>query len=339
MSRIQRRHILLASGAMLAAWLARAQAPKAGHPRRIGVLGLSFEPKIPAAQRAGVIALRKLGWIEGENLIVERAYAELRIERLTALAEGLLRKRVEVVWTDGSQSALAAARATQTVPIAFSNAVWPLETGLIDSFARPGRNLTGTSIFAETGTSTKRLEFLREIVPTAKRLSRLSQPDLTETLAGGTFDMGAVWDAAAERLGFVGRAHAIRKEGDIDAAFAEIAAWPAQAINASGGDYTFGVRQRIAEFALSNRMPSVFSSRSFVEAGGLLSYAPLPAEGMTLLVRSFEYVDRILRGARPSELPVERPSRFELVINMKTAKALGLKIPQTLLARADRVIE
>jgi putative ABC transport system substrate-binding protein len=339
MSRIQRRHILFASGAMLAAWLARAQAPKVGQPRRIGVLALSFEPKIPVAQRLTIIAFRKLGWIEGENLLVERAYADLRADRLPALAEELVRKRVEIIWTIGPDATLAAARATRSIPIVFMNVPYPVEQGLIDSFARPGRNLTGTSFFTDAGVGEKLYEFLREIAPAAKRLSRLSEPHAVETLAAGRVDLGRAARTSAHRLGFELRSHEIRKLEDLDTAFAEITAWRADAIHAAGGEHLYVARQRIAEFGLRHRLPCSSASFATVEAGGLLSYGAAASEVEAMYIRGAEYMDRILRGARPSELPVQRPSKYELVINSKTAKALGLKIPQSLLLRAHRVIE
>jgi putative ABC transport system substrate-binding protein len=340
MGKFRRRQFLIASGAMLASRLARAQPRAPDGNRTIGVLFLNaLDPKSPPTEDIGTKTLRKLGWIEGQNIVIERRFADFRRERLAGLAQELVRKRVEVIFAIGPQPAIEAGRATQTIPIVFFNGVWPVETGLVDSLARPGRNLTGTSLFADTGVSTKRLEFLREIVPAAKRLSQLSQPDIEETLAGGRFDMRAVFQAAAERLGFERRVHVIRKVEDFDAAFAEIIAWGAHAINGAGGDYIFAARERIAEFALRHRLPSVFSFQAPVEAGGLLSYSPATAEWTAMVVRSAEYIDRILRGARPAELPVVLPNKYELLINLKTAKALGLKIPPPLLLRADRVIE
>lgn len=329
---------LTALGLAGAAPRASAQAPKAGSPRRIGILVLGVAPKTPVAQRSTSIRLRKLGWIEGENLIVERAYADLNAERLAGLAEELLRRGVELILTFGPEASLAAARATRTVPVVFVAVTWPVEQGLIDSFARPGRNLTGTSFYTGVEVSNKRLEFLREIAPAAKRLSWLWPSDFAETVAGGSYDMIPTMAAAATGLGFEIRFHPIRRTEDIDGAFGEITAWRAQAVAAAGA-HVLAARQRIAEFALRHRLPTAYPSHEHVEAGGLLSYAPPPSELAAMGERSVAYVDRILRGAKPAELPVERPSRYELVINAKTAKALGLTIPQSLLVRADRVIE
>jgi putative ABC transport system substrate-binding protein len=340
MSQVRRREFLIGSGALLAARLTHAQTKAPDRVRTIGVLFLNaLDHKSPPTEDTGTKALRKLGWIEGQNIVIERRFADLKRERLAGLAQELVSKRVEVIFAIGTQAAIEAGRATQTIPIVFFNGIWPVEIGLVDSLARPGRNLTGTSLFADTGLSTKRLEFLREIVPAARRLSQLGQPELNATLAGETFDMRAIWTAAAKRLGFEIRNHVLRKVEDIDAAFAEILDWGAQAINGQGGDYLFAARERLAEFALRHRLPSAFSIQAPVEAGGLLSYSPAPAEWTAMTVRCAEYIDRILRGARPGELPVQQSSKYELLINMKTAKALGLKIPQSVLVRADRVIE
>jgi putative ABC transport system substrate-binding protein len=340
MSHIRRRQFLIGSGALLAAPLARAQPRAPDRIRTIGFLTLAAaDPKFPPSEYPSHKALRKLGWIEGQNIVIERRFADLKRERLAGLAQELVRKRVEVIFAIGSPPAIDAGRATQTIPIVFLNAFLPVETGLVDSLARPGRNLTGTSLFADTGVSTKRLEFLREILPAAKRLSNLGQPDVSETLAGGRFDMRAVFQAAADRLGFESRVHVIRKVEDLNTAFAEMIDWRAEAMNGQGGDYLFPARERIAEFALRNRLPSVFALQALVEAGGLLSYSPAAVEYTIMVERCAEYIDRILRGARPADLPVVLPTKFELLINLKTAKALGLKVPPSLLLRADRVIE
>jgi putative ABC transport system substrate-binding protein len=331
---------LCALGLASAVPRALAQPAKPGRPRTIGALTLGSEPKIPVPQRLPSIAFRKLGWIEGENFLIERRWADLKAERLAPFAEELVRKRVEVIWAYGPDATLAAARATQSIPIVFTNVPYPIEQGLIDSFARPGRNATGTSFFTDIGVAQKLFEFLRAIAPAAKRLSVLTQPDAVETVAGDRVVLpGVVRGAAAERMGFEPRYHEIRKLEDIDAAFQEIIAWRADAIAAGGGEHLFAARQRIAEFALRHRLPVVSSYFATVEAGGLLSYGVAGSEAQAMVIRCVEYVDRILRGARPGELPVERPSRYELVINAKTAQALGLKIPPVLRALAARVIE
>lgn len=215
--------------------------------------------------------------------------------------------------------------------------------GFIDTYGRPGRNVTGQTYSTGIEVYTKRLQFLREIAPAAKRLSWLIPAELVslETVAGGRFDLAALLEAGAKGLGFETRFHPFRTAQDIDAAFSDITAWRAQAVAAgalAGSDMGDMRQQRIAELALRHRLPSAFVYRWPVEIGGLLSYATSASELESLGTRFIEYVDRILRGTPPADLPVERPSRYELVINAKTAKALGLTIPPALQARADEVI-
>ena len=340
MNRRESLYALSALGIAGAAPRAFAQATKPGPARRIGFLLLDPDPdpKQPGTQRAGSQALRKLGWIEGENLIIERAFADYEVERLAGLADELVRKGVEVLCTNTPEATLAAARATKTVPIVFGSVTWPIEQGFIDSFARPGRNLTGNAFYTGVEVSNKRMEFLREIAPAARRLSWLWPGDYTETVSGGRFDMLAQMSAAAKGLGFETRFHDIRKLTDVETALSETADWRAQALMA-GGTHIFAERQRIADFTLRQRLPSATPSLGLVRAGGLLYYGPSLSEGPLMFARFFGLVDRILRGAKPADLPVERPSKYDLVINMKTAKALGLQIPQSVLLRAERIIE
>ena len=330
---------MLLIGANLRPLHANAQPPKAGRPRRIGALTLDFEVGIPVAQRLPMITLRKLGWIEGENFLLEHVYADLKAERLAPLAEELVRKRVDLIWAFGPDAALAAARATQSIPIVFWDVPFPVEQGLIDSYARPGRNATGTSFFTDFGVNHKIYEYLRAVAPAARRLFRLAQPDSAATLAGGRVTLPNVGRPPAERLGFELRSHEISKLEDIDTALADVTVWRADAIIVTGGHHLYAERKRIAEFALRHRLPSAYPWSDCVEAGGLLSYGVAGSEVKAMIIRGAEYVDLILRGARPGELPVHRPSKYELVINAKTAKALDLNIPQTVLISADRVIE
>jgi putative ABC transport system substrate-binding protein len=282
--------------------------------------------------------LSKKGWILGDNIVVERVYANWKTERLPALAAELVRKRVDVITCD-DETMVAAARATQSIPILFGRALMPMEQGLIESFAKPGRNLTGTAMHAGTEVATKRLEFLRAIAR-GDRLSWLWGGDtrFAGTVAGGRFDIAKMYESAAARLGFNVRLHFVPAPADIDKVFEEIVDWKAQAIT-GGGRQVFEVRNRVAEFALRNRLPLANNSRGYVEAGGLLSYGPPDSEAVLLGQGFVEYLDRILRGAKPAELPVIQPSRYELVINMKTAKTLGLTIPQSVLQRADETIQ
>lgn len=285
------------------------------------------------------MAFRKLGWVEGENLVIERAYAETKSERLAGLAEELIRKRVEVIVTVASPEAtVAAARATKSVPIVFiSGVVWPVEQGLIESFARPARNVTGVTFSTGYDVSAKRMELLREIAPAAMRLSWIYPPDIQETVAGGRFDMTPVYGPIAKSLGFELRNHFVYKSEDIDTAYGDILGWRAHAITVGGSAHIYQARRRIADFANRNRLPSAFLSPDYVEAGGLLSYTS--DFWADVFPRGIAHVDRILRGARPADLPVEQPIKFQLAVNLKTARVLGIRIPQSILLRADRLIE
>jgi putative tryptophan/tyrosine transport system substrate-binding protein len=330
---------LLALGSAAAPPGVRSQSRPSAQSRTLGVL-TSLPPQ--DAERLLLGALRAeskaLGWIDGHNLVIEAAFADFKTERLLALAGELVRKRVDVIWASGADAAVAAARATKSIPVVFVGVPWPVETGLIDSFARPGRNLTGVSTYTGSEVSTKRLEFLKEIAPNATRLSWILDAGMAATLEGGSFDIRPMLDVAVKRLGYEVRYHSVAKSADLDPAFGDVLDWRAQALAVAGSPVTFAARERIAAFALQNRLPSAAASSWFVDAGGLLSYnAAGGAEAS--IPRSVEYVDRIFRGANPADLPVQRPDRYELVLNLKTAKALGLQIPQTVRLRVDRVIE
>jgi len=214
---------------------------------------------------------------------------------------------------------------------------WPVQQGLIDSFARPGGNVTGVALYAGIEVTHKRLDFLRAIAPAARRLAWLWPENwfALETVSGSRVDMIPTLEAAAKDRGYEPRFHAIHRGQDVDALFRDISSSGAQAITIA----TSGAPQKFAELALRLGLPSAFLERDFVEAGGLLCYGVPDSEFASLAKNRAEYVDRILRGARPNDLPVELPSRYELVINLKTAKALGLTIPQSVLARADEVIQ
>ncbi len=330
---------LLALGIAAGPRAARAQAKPSTQAKALAVLApgsSQYEERLllPVFRAE----LKALGWIEGQNLVVEGAFADFKYERLPALAEDLVRKRVDVVWATTPAAAVAAARATKSIPIVFAAVPWPVETGLIDSFARPGRNVTGVSTYTGTEVSTKRLEFLKELAPSATRLSWILDPSLGARVDGGRFDVRPLLDTAAKILGYDVRYHHIEKSEDVEAAFAEIIASRAQAIAVAGSAVTFEARERIATFALRNRLPSACATPSIVEAGGLLCYSSA-GRLSELVARGANYVDRILRGARPADTPVYRPDKYELSINLRTARALGLQVPQSLLLHAGRLIE
>jgi putative ABC transport system substrate-binding protein len=335
MQRTRRRRFLLAAGALAAAPLARAQAPA-----RIPRLGLLYpNPTISAdgdARKFMARWLEALGWTVGRNLLVEHASGDGREDRLPALAGQLVQKGVDVIWVAGPEAALAAARATRSIPIAFYGVGYPVEQGLVESLAKPGRNVTGLTAIAglEWG---KCLEALREIVPAARQLSWIRVQTVMRNVSGGEFHVAdRAIDPHAARLGFEIRRVPVSAPEDLDAAFAAIREARPEALACDFTAMTFRERHRIVGFANHHRLPSAFAAWPFVQAGGLISYA---ASRAWMAQHSFTFVDRILRGERPADIPVERPSRFELLVNLKTAKALGLTVPQSLLLRADRVIE
>ena len=331
----RRRFVALIGGA-LAAPVSLAQKPS-----KLPTLGiLTPQPRETPEQRARSpvrARLKQLGWVPGETVEMDRPDAEGREERLPAMAEELVRKRVDVIWALGPEAAVAAARATQTIPIVFWGVGYPVEQGLVDSLARPRRNATGIAFTTGPELSTKVLEYLKEIAPAAKRLAVVVTPSALATVEGDLF-VGArpMIQTAAQHLGVEHRVHEIAKVEDFDSMFAAIQASRAQALFVPGTTLTFRERQRFVDFANRNRLPSAFNQREFVEAGGLFSYG---VDSWETILQTLGYVDRILRGAKPSDLPVELPSKYELVINLKTAKALGIVIPQSVLIRADRVIE
>jgi len=333
---MRRRAFLALPAALLAAPLAKAR--EHATMRRIGFLFPN--PRAKPEHRArdpGRLRLQALGSVEGENAVFEVASADGREERLAALAAELVEKKVEVIWAAGPEAAVAAARATKTIPIVFYGVGYPIEQGLVDSLARPGRNVTGLASLSEADWS-KRLELLREIAPGRVRLAWIAVETVLVSVSGDRIRAtrwGSI-EAAAASFGFELRRYAVSKREDFDGVFTALPAAEPQALYCDFTALTFRERQRIADFANHNRLPSAFGAAPFVEAGGLLSYG---ANRMGMILDSFNHVDRILRGARPEELPVELPSRFELVINLGTAKALGLTVPQSILLRADRVIE
>ena len=330
---------LVGLGASACPIKARAQDSAGSRVRTIGTLSRLPRQEIePTVLRPFRDALNVRGWAEGKNLTMHSSSADFKAERFPELAEDLVRRRVDLIWATGAEAAIAAARASRTIPIVFIVVPWPVETGLADSYARPGRNVTGVSTYTGVEVGTKRLEFLKEISPAATRLSWVLDSGMEATVDGGRFDLRPALETAAKSVGYEVRFHYAQRNEDFDRVFAEIVEWRAQALAVAASVPAFAARERIVAFALRHRLPSAFIFSQFVEAGGLLSYAN--AEPLTATIaRSAEYVDRIFRGARPADLPIERPSRYELVINLKTARAIGVRIPQPLLVRADRVIE
>jgi putative ABC transport system substrate-binding protein len=321
-------------GLLAAALAAEAQQP-AKIPR-IGFLGtLPTNPRYEALRQG----LREFGYFEGQNIAIERQDSEGRAERLPDLATKLVQLKVDVIVVDACGAPLnAAIHATSTIPIVVAACNDDLvATGLISSLARPGGNITGLSeLTPELGA--KRLELLKEAVPKVRRVAILWNPAYSERFSANFRFWSSDWvemRAAAQVLGITLQSVEIRGPDDFDTAFSAMTRERAEALIAFS-DPLFVLHQRqIADLAAKSRRPAVYPSREVVDAGGLMSYGPSISD---MFWRAAVYVDKILKGAKPADLPMEQPTKFELVINLKTAKALGLTIPQSLLRRADEVI-
>jgi putative ABC transport system substrate-binding protein len=331
MDRVERRDFLIVAEALLAAACA-AEAQQAAKIARIGYLrsSLGDNPHPPEAFRQG---LRDLGYVEGRNLVIEYREADGKAERLLARAAELVALKVDVIVASGTLAALAAKQATRTLPIVFSPAGDPVGSGLVTSLARPGGNVTGLSAFAPELVG-KRLELLKQAVPGVGRVAVLWQPGaFGERTEKDTLKRA---DVAARDLGVPLQFVEARGPADFARAFSDMTRARAGALTVLASNMFNSERRRLVDLAAEKRLPAVYSAREIVEAGGLMSYGPSLAE---LNRRAATYVDRILKGTKPADLPVEQPTKFELIINLKTAKALGLTIPQSVLARADEVIQ
>jgi putative tryptophan/tyrosine transport system substrate-binding protein len=309
-----------------------ASAQHAGKVARIGML-LPNTPEIVARSpriAAFLKGLHDLGWIEGQNLAIEWRFAEGQVGRLAELAADLARIRVDAIVTAAAPSALAAQGATRTIPIVVLDPGDPVGLGLVASLARPGGNITGVSSIAPE-LAAKRLALLKEAVPAMVRVAVLSNA----AIPPAEIAMREL-EAAAKVLGVQIQSVPIQGVKGIEQAFAEVARQHADGIIVFPDPLTFSNEVAITGFALKNRIPALYGAMEFVQAGGLMSYGPSYSE---MFRRGANYVDRILKGAKPGDLPIEQPTRFEFVLNLKTAKALGLTIPQSVLLRADRVIE
>ncbi len=316
------------AGGLLAAPLAVEAQPAAKMPR-VGLLGLGSAESSPLfeALRQG---LRERGWVEGQNIAFEDRTTAGHYSRLPDVAAELVRLKVDVIVTWGTTPALAARKATGTIPIVTTSGSDPVETGLAASLARPGGNVTGLTTSGRELVG-KRIELLKETLPGLSRIAVLWNPESrTESFALRDAE------AAAKSLRLQVRPAEVRGPEDLEKAFASIAHERPEALALLASNMFRAHRVRIVELAARHRLPATFSDRSFVEAGGLMSYGP---DGKAIFRQLANYVDRILKGAKPGDLPIEQPTKFELVINRKTAKALGLTIPPSLLGRADEIIE
>jgi len=322
----RREFVALLVGA--AGWPLAARAQQPGKLPTIGFLGA--DPSIESKRVAAFVQrLRELGWIDGRNLAIEYRWAEGRNERYAENAAELVRLKVDVIVTVATVPTLAAKQATAVIPIVFAASGDPVGTGLVASLARPGGNVTGLS--SQTAeTAGKRVELLREIVPGLGRLAIMGNVGNPISV----LELGEV-QAAARALGLEVITSELRRAEDISPAFDALKG-RAEALYVCTDPLVNTHRIRVNTLALAARLPTMHFFREYVEAGGLMSYGPnLP----DLLRRAADYVDKILRGAKPGDIPVEQPTKFELIINLTTAKALGLEVPPTLLARADEVIE
>jgi putative tryptophan/tyrosine transport system substrate-binding protein len=322
----RREFITLLGGA--AAWPLVAAAQQVGKLPTIGYLGTAGASAWAPWTAAFVQRLHELGWIDGRTVAIQYRWAEGRAERSAEMAAELVRLKVDVLVTGGN-AALAAKQASSVVPIVFALVDDPVATGLVASLARPGGNITGLSIQA-TDLASKRLELLREVVPDLRRLAIMANVELSSA----ALEMGQV-QAAARMVGLDPVALEIRRAEDIAPAFESLKD-RADALYVAGDALVITHRVRINTLALVARLPTIYVVREYVEAGGLMSYGPNFPD---LFRRAADIVDKILRGAKPGELPVEQPTKFDLVINLTTAKALGLTVPESFLLRADEVIE
>ncbi|HZN51718.1 MAG TPA: ABC transporter substrate-binding protein [Methylomirabilota bacterium] len=306
------------------------EAQQAAKVYRVGVLASSTESNFEPSVRIFRRALNAAGWVEGRNLTLDVRYPGEQYARLQELADELAKLKVDVLATLGTPATLAARRATTTIPIVMESLSDVVSAGLVPNLARPGGNLTGVSGFAPE-LSGKRLEMIREILPQADRIAVFANRanPVTVSILSAT-------EVAAQQMRMKLHVIDVRQLAQLGTAFETVRRERADALVLVADPLLFSFRPQIIQLAARHRMPTVYETRLFPDAGGLLSYGPLAQERFE---RMAVYVDRVLRGAQPGDLPIEQPTKFELVINLKTAKALGLTIPQTLLQRADEVIQ
>jgi putative ABC transport system substrate-binding protein len=307
-----------------------ADAQQSANVRRIGYLSADDPSAASHLVEAFRQGLRDLGYVEGQNVIIEFRFADGKYDRLSSLATELVRHRVDVIMAFTIPATRAAKNATTAIPIIFAQVLDPVGAGLVTSLARPGANVTGVSIMVEE-LSGKYLELLKEVAPRISRVAVLWEPDQP----AGALLLRQI-EKAATSLGVQLQPLTVRDPNDLESAFSSVAKMRADAILVLPSSLFNLHRHRLAALAASSRVPAMFVRREFVDAGGLMSYSPNFADQAR---RAATYVDRILRGAKPADLPIERPTKFDLVINLKTAKALGLTISPSLLLRADQVIE
>jgi len=324
---MRRRELIFLMVGVTAAWPLAASAQQARKVFRLG--SLNAGAPIPEITGLGD-ALRELGWIEGKNIVWERRCGENRLERLPELAAELVRLKVDVITAAGTLAPLAAKQATATIPIVMTAAGDPVGSGLVSSLARPGANVTGVSLMVpELGG--KRLELLKDLLPRMSRVAVLW--NAANPYPAAVFKET---ERAAQTLGIEVQSLEVQGPDDFGSAFEAAKRQPPDALITVEDPLTMNFRSQIIDFAATYRLPAIYGLRLFVDAGGLMAYG---ASLSDLARRAAEYVDKILKGAQPGDLPVEQPTKFELLINLRTANALDLEIPPMILARANEVIE
>lgn len=339
MPHAKRRRILLAAGALIAApAVGRAQSP--GKLPVLGILDMGPAPTPDQIAASPLLnRLRELGWRNGETLKIERENSAWDFARLPELARALVEKKPDVIWTSAPEGAVAAAQATRTIPIVFWRVGFPVEFGLVDSLARPGRNVTGLAWFADERIYVKRYQLLRELLPKARRVAQIGTPQAEARTVSGEvvkIELREMIEAVLPKLGF----ELLRTEMSGPADFARVAAeiekWGADCLNVLDRPATVSARAQIVGFARRKQLPAMYEAQEWTRAGGLISYG---IEFLPTLLRTADMVDMILRGAKPAAIPVELPRDHQLTVNRKTAKELGIQFPQSILVLANPVIE
>jgi ABC-type uncharacterized transport system substrate-binding protein len=330
-ARLRRREFITLLGGA-AAWPIAAQAQQQERERRIGMLFAVTEDNAEGQARLAAFlqGLQELGWVDGRNVRIDRRWGAIDPERSRTDAAEIIALGPDVILTAGEPAVAALQRATRTVPIVFAQVPDPVGAGFVDSLARPGGNITGFTVF-EYGISGKWLELLKQIAPNVTRVAVLRDP----SVASGTGQLGAIQGAAAS-FGVELRPVDVRDPGEIERALAAFARVANGGLIVTGSAVGVVHRDLIVTLAARHGLPAVYTQRFFVTGGGLISYGP---DRVDQYRRAAQYVDRILKGEKPADLPVQAPTKYELVINLKTAKSLGIEVPPTLLARADEVIE
>jgi putative ABC transport system substrate-binding protein len=325
----RRTFVSTAAGALLVKAFPASAQPAKKVPR-IGVLHAGTPAAVAQNSEGFRQGLREHGYVEGQNIVVERRYGEARPERMAEVAAELVRLKVDVIVTSTDGAIAAVKRQTQTIPIVMASSTDPVGTGFVASLARPGGNVTGLSLISPE-LSAKRLELLKEVVPGLSRVAIMWNPDVR----GAVLDYKET-EGAARSLRLQLQSVEVSRADDFDRAFSALTTARAEALIVVPFPVAFTNRGQIASLAQKNRLPSMYGQREYADAGGLMAYGPNNAEQWR---RAATYVDKILKGAKPGDLPIEQPTKFELVINLKAAKALGLTIPPSLLRRADEVIQ